>query len=538
MQSKKWKVLIADDEIRIGLLIKKLIKWEELNSACVGIADNGESAYQMINSENPDIVITDIRMPKMNGLDLISKTKEINKHVRFIVISGYKEFEYAHRALRYGVSHYLLKPIKEDELNRVLKESLTELAQKHVDHENEEKLKETVTISEQIIKSNFLDRIINQESLPSIDQIQEEYNLALTADIYLGMVIKLDYRNYEETDARQDSMTVNKVISIVNNKLKSRVKERLISEKENFYIFCLLSYEIDQFREIKGFINGILSEIQDYLIGFEQYEVTIGIGLEKSEFSEIRYSIQEAFDAVKNRIKLGTGRLIYAKHLPLQNKISMTEYLEPLEAKFLACINSYSKEALEHSIQDIFRALQAKGEIDFSSYYELANQLIQSFFEKIEIQDSQGEQLKQFLLVNVQHCYTVGSLKNLLAKYMGAYLEHCLKVLETEPTKPIRKAKQYIDEHYSEKIVLEDIADIVGLNPVYFSTLFKNETGLNFSAYLINIRMEAAKDILRNSNETIAAVAAGVGYKDVRYFSQLFAKTIGIKPALYRKLHS
>ena len=538
MKNKKWKVLIADDEVRIGLLIQKLIQWDELACVLVGIVQNGEEAYQMINNEAPDIVITDIRMPKMNGLELISKTKEINKHVQFIVISGYKEFEYAHRALSYGVSHYLLKPIKEEELNKVIKETVEELKRRQVDDLSKEKLKETVSISEQIIKSNFLNRIINQEETPIADDIQDEYHLDLEGELYLGVVVKLDNRNFEATDSKQDSLTKSKVLSIINEKLEGQVKEKLICEREQGYIFCLLAYEADKFKEIKTLINLVLSEVQDYLIGFEQYEVTIGIGLERKEFEEIRFSIQEAQKAVQNRIELGTGRLIYSKHLPSQDTNSICSYLESLEARLLTSINSYSKETLEHSIQDIFRDLQKEEKHSSFCYYELGNQLIQCFFEKIEIQDNQGQQLKEFLLSSIQHCYSVSGLKSLLIKHLGAYLEHCLKVLETEPTKPIRKAKEYIDQHYSEKIVLEDIAERVGLNPVYFSTLFKNEMDINFSAYLINVRMEAAKHILRNSNETIAAVAAQVGYKDVRYFSQLFAKTIGVKPALYRKLHS
>lgn len=110
--------------------------------------------------------------------------------------------------------------------------------------------------------------------------------------------------------------------------------------------------------------------------------------------------------------------------------------------------------------------------------------------------------------------------------------------METESAKPVRQAKQYIEEHFGEKIVLEDIAAVVELNPVYFSVLFKKETEMNFSAYLLNVRMEKAKEMLCTTNETIAAIGESVGYRDSRYFSQTFTKTVGVKPALYRKLHS
>lgn len=109
MQNKKWRVLIVDDEFRIGRLIKKLIHWDEFALECVDVVDNGGTAFEIIQSVRcPDVVITDIRMPKINGLELIAMTREIHKNMKFVVISGYKEFEYAHQALQYGVEDYLL----------------------------------------------------------------------------------------------------------------------------------------------------------------------------------------------------------------------------------------------------------------------------------------------------------------------------------------------------------------------------------------------------------------------------------------------
>jgi len=538
MQDIKRRVLIVDDEFRIGMLIKKLIKWDEIGLECVAVVDNGETAYNIIISENPDIVITDIRMPKINGLDLICMTKEKNEQVKFIVISGYKEFEYAHRALQYEVNDYLLKPVNEEELNKVLRKIQKEITNECVKQKEEEQLKKTVTASVQIIKSNLLRNIIEQTESTSVDEMKEDYNLHRSATAYRGIDIKLDYWDYKKNDKRQDRLTIEKVISIIEKNFKGNVRDQLICEKDNLNIYCLINYELSNSKEIKNIINCILSEIQEYLLGFEQYEATIGIGSEETEFGEIRFSIRESYRAVQNRIKLGTGRLIYAESVRLENQIEVQKYLDIYKEAFLISIVSYSKVSLEQSINQIYSELQFKENIDFSCYYDIAKELIDMFFNHIAVQNKEGDQLKLFLLNAYQQCYTIGKLKGLLKDYFGEYLEGCLKHLETESTKPIRQAKQYIDEHYNEKIVLEDFANIVDLNPVYFSVLFKKETGLNFSAYLVNVRMEIAKNMLRNSNETIAAIADAVGYKDTRYFSQIFTKTVGIKPALYRKLHS
>ncbi|GKX27674.1 DNA-binding response regulator [Vallitalea longa] len=535
MRDKKLRVLIVDDEFRIGMLVKKLIKWDEIGLECVDVVDKGQTAYDLILTEHPDIVITDIRMPRVSGLDLIRMTKG---QAKFIVISGYREFEYAHKALQYGVNDYLLKPINDKELNKVLKKIKEEIIKACIKQKKEEQLKKTITVSEHIIKSNILNNIIEHEDNLSEIEMKEDYNLMINAAAYRGIDIKLDYRDYEKIDKRQDRLTVEKVISIVEENLNEKVNEQLICEKDNLNLYCLINYELKDSKDIKNAINFILTKIQEYLLGFEQYEVTIGIGSEGKNFDKIRFSIQESFKAVQNRIKLGTGRLIYVESVCLENQFDVHKYLDKKKELFLMSIESLSKVSLEQSINQIYSEFQFQDNIDFSCCYDITNELINMFFNHITIKNKEGEQLKQWLLNVYQQCYTLSKLKRLLKKYLGEYLEKCLRILEVKLSKPIRQAKQYIDEHYNEKIILDDIADIVDLNPVYFSVLFKKETGLNFSSYLVNVRMEIAKEMIRNSNKTISAVADGVGYKDARYFSQIFTKIVGIKPALYRKLYS
>ncbi len=537
MQNKRWRVLIVDDEFRIGMLIKKLIKWNELEMECMNVADNGETALHIIREEVPDIVITDIRMPKINGLDLICMTREISQKVKFIVVSGYKEFEYAHRALQYGVDDYLLKPINENELNEVLKKINNELTMRESQFTEKKEMQKKVSESKQIIKRDFLKNIIEQEEEVDIN----DNRVSLNGDIYRGIDIKLDYVDYNKSDKKQDRITIERVIVIVEEILKSVSEEVLICEKENLHLYCLFNYNYSNAKLIKNSINDILSEIMEYLIGFEQYEVTIGVGKEKTEFGEIRFSIKESNCAVENRIKAGTGRLIYVESVAckecgaeVKSKYALREYQD----EYLAAIESYAKEKLEQSINQIYSYFMLHEDIDFSQCYSTANELIDIFFRYIDIHQEEFQEVKKHLRGSCQHCYTITQLKNLLKNELGGYLEMSREAIEAESAKPVRQARQYINEHYSEKIVLEDIAEIVSLNPVYFSVLFKKETGTNFSTYLVNVRLEKAKEMLSSTNETIAAVGESVGYKDSRYFSQIFTKTVGVKPVLYRKLHS
>lgn len=538
MGENKWKILIADDEIRIGKLIWKLIDWNGLNLECAGIVDNGEAAYDKILEMAPDIVITDIRMPKINGLELVKMSKEYNENLRFIIISGYKEFEYAHKALQYGVNDYLLKPINQEELNSVLEKLSEELSERRLIQKEQEELQKTADVSRYIVKRDLMNTILEDETPVSAREVMQQYHINMNGEFYRGIEVKLDYVNYEKNDLRQDQITVDKVMEIVEQHLKLYANEELICEKPNLCIYSIFNYSGEYVKEIKSIINEILSDIQKYLLGFEQYVVTVGVGREKERFSEVGTSIKEAQRAVGNRIRMGVGRLIYEEVLEISGVFNVHVYMQSHHSRILEAVKECSREKMEMLINEVFSRFQMGEEKDHQKCYELAELLVEIFFEQEEFQDDDTQELKQYLFKCIQHCYTLLKLKELLKNSLGEYLEIRKKSMEMESIKPIRKARQYIDEHFAEKITLEDVAEEIELNPVYFSVLFKKEMDTNFSSYLTNVRMEKAKELLRGGNETIAAVAEQVGYKDFRYFSQMFSKLIGVKPTLYRKLHS
>lgn len=532
---RKWKVLIVDDEFWIGMLIKKLIHWEEFQLECLDVVDNGERAFDVIQSDQcPDIVITDIRMPKVSGLELIEMTRAKNKKIKFVVVSGYKEFEYAHQALQYGVEDYLLKPISEVELNRVMKKIATELGAYWRGVIETEKMQRTVSESRHIIKRDFLKNIIETQD----EMNEEDSSIVLEGEIYRGIDIKLDYVDYNKRDKKQDRLTISRIEEIVEGILKADAKEVLTCEKENLHLYCLFNYDYSKSKQIRNSINDILSEIKGYLLGFEQYEVTIGVGKERTEFGEIRFSIKEAHRAVGNRIKNGVGRLIYAEGIPYDARAKEGFLEEAWKEQLKSAVESYSPDRIEQLINQSYGTYMTSDEGDFSGCYDLAEELVNCFFKFVELHQEETERERKQILSNCQHCYTIRDLKQFLKNSLGGFVRESKEAAEAESVKPIRQAQKYVEEHYGEKIVLEDLAEIVGLNPVYFSVLFKKETGINFSMYLVNVRMEKAKELLCNTNETVAAIGDKVGYKDSRYFSQIFTKQVGIKPVLYRKLHS
>ena len=179
------KVLIADDEVKVGQLVKRLIQWDRLGLTCIGLVTDGQTAYEKILSESPDIVITDIRMPVLTGLEMIQKASEQGVKCHFIVVSGYKYFDYAQKALKYGVEDYLLKPIDEDELNRQLQKIVAEEEQREDKQQQVDQIEKKLEDSKYLRHKEFLRQILSQKQ-ENIDAANTEFGLQLENKCFRG----------------------------------------------------------------------------------------------------------------------------------------------------------------------------------------------------------------------------------------------------------------------------------------------------------------------------------------------------------------
>ena len=532
MSEVRRRVLIVDDEKRIGELIRSLIHWEELDLVCVGLNTDGEMAWGTIQEERPDIVITDIRMPVMSGLEMIRKTRENGIPVDFIVMSGYQEFEYAHTAMQYGVESYLVKPVDEEELNRCLA-GIQQRVRKEAELQEENRtLREKVEKNEWILKQNFLRNIIEQRETAG------EGAVDLHEEIYRGVDIKLDHIDPRNSNASQERITTENVKKIIVDLLQPQVEQLLVCDKEymHIYVLCCCSEEADS--QMGESISTLLMQIKEHLRIMDQFHVTIGIGRAKKAFSEIRFSILESYIAVCNRIVYGTGRLIWADSVYFGDNPAWTQKEQLMRQKIIHDADTLTAEHIPSYIQEVYGSRSELEHVNMAAYYEGAGQTVDSFFSHLDMDEETREKLQKQVLNVLNHCHRAVQLSDLISRFFQECISSAREAAESQLIKPVRMAQQYVEDHYTEKIMLEDVAEVVGLNPVYFSALFKKETGLNFSTYLINFRMEKAKELLTTTNDTISVIAGAVGYPEQKYFSQQFKKVVGVKPVIYRQLHS
>lgn len=533
MVDNRKKVLIVDDEYFIGKLIEKLIKWEEMKLDCAGILDNGQDAIDYIKNNTVDIVITDIKMPGISGLDLIKETKPVSNKIQYIIISGYREFEYARTAMKYGIDHYVLKPINVEDLNEALNDVIKIIDAFENKELREKELMEAVESSEKIIKANILKDIIeNADS-------DRDMIFNSNSGFYRAVNIKLDYESIEQIDKKQDRITVNKIIEIADKILENKVSEVISCDKEFMNVYFLFTYRSSDKDEIKNLLNQILIKINDYLLGFERYRATIGVGGEKTEFNDIKISIKEAQEAISKRLCFGINRIIFYKDICINEgsagRISCLDIANEYRDELKRSIESFSIDKVKYIVNSIFMKISKISLENIDEIYFLTEWAIR-LFDDYDDDMVSGKSDEMNRLLN--SCWNINECKTVFLNYITDCVNYIKNKSEVQILKPVRVTISYIEENFREKITIEEAANIVELNPIYLGSLFKKEVGLSFSNYVIKVRMERAKKLLVETNYTIAAIGGEVGYKDIRYFSQLFAKTVGIKPALYRRLHS
>ncbi|NBH83949.1 response regulator [bacterium C-53] len=531
------KILIADDEKKVGLLVRGLIAWEELDLELLDIVQDGRTAYEIIVEKRPDIVITDIRMPGLSGLEMIRKVTEQGLHVHFIVISGYRYFEYAHTALKYGVKDYLLKPIDEVELNSILKKVCGEAKEKRNLLDKVETLEQNLESSRHMLHRELMERAFEQGE----DHETDVTVVAETKDQETGSFraagIKVDRNIDIAGNEEQERLIVGKLLEMVDAFLKDQVNDLVISTKSGMWIIVLINIQKENRNHILTVLEQMFFKMKSYINNFENYEITMGLSRETEEFSRINLILEMAKEAVECRILKGCGICIESYSEDRNRTVKGQDIVKEYESALKNSIQIFNIGGLEDIVRECF--LKAEQErVMACEYYEMGRCLAVAYARlagELSRETAEGE--LNIWKETIGHCKSIYMLK----RYLRESLKNHLKDLERKQSelerKPILDTIEYMRQNYGQKILLEDIAERFGFHPNYFSEIFKKETGKNFTAFLLEVRIEASKELLRDSNKTIYEIASSVGYKDAKFFSQQFAKVVGIKPKEYRKLY-
>lgn len=514
-------VYIADDEKNICTLLKRLIDWEGLNLSLAGEANDGRTAWAEILEIKPDIVIIDIKMPEMDGLEVIQRVKAIQPEIAFVLISGHREFEYAHAAIRYGVENYLLKPINRQTLDETLRQTIGKL-------QKNRQQAQTITTAGQNreqLRSMLMKHLMQMpDALAHKDtaEICRFYGVDFAKGTFRIACIQPDSK--VDLDARQGENLLIQIEEWFSAAFRCQCAECLSARTRYrcfFLVNCAAQSAPPDYRKL-------LEQAQAHFYPF--CHLTIGLSAECGRFRDVETG--QAERAVRQRLSLGTGRVIaYGAH----HFESIRQNLRRYENDLWQILILGDRQRLRHWFESVAEN-QITPEADPQEYVTFFQGIMERYIQRIREKipdDAQELELLADEAINRPH-----TRESLLQSVLNALLD-CQKKAVDEIQKRdstyVWRAKEYVRTHCHENITLEDISRIIFINPTYFCTLFKKEEGIHFSEYLTRYRLERAKILLSDFELSITDVARQVGYSDARHFSKIFYKAFGVKPSEYRR---
>lgn len=533
------KVLIADDELRICELIFRLIDWESLGMSVIAVAHDGRETIKIIKNEMPDIVITDIRMPGYNGVDVIRIGKEYNSDIQFIIISGYSQFDYAQNAIHYGVSDYLLKPVKAEELTKALLR-----IKNRIDKNNQmySQVKKAWTLEQQnrrLYREQLIMEIAHGKGFDvltkDMNTLNEQYKYEFIPGFFTIVIVKADGLNFEEkTESSFLYEKIQQSLSFAFAPVMQEVQGTMLDN--GTYIF-LFNYE-NEYAEIESQIHRLLNQMLLQKDVFKKLHLTIGLGKRVNCLVEVGKSYETAYLAIKDRILVGTDRIIEGKE-----KIVVQDYKDYFlhtVRELENVVENLDDKRISDIIQEWGTALSKDKEINGYQIEQSAKALVNSYLLSMQKNnytlDEDDNLLKDFMK-SIENCISLGEIQELLSGTLEQSLSEYRHKRALSGSKPIRDAKEYIRNNLAGNLTIQEVSEYVGYSSAHFSVRFKQECGITFSDYVMESRIEKSKELLKNTRETIESIAAAVGYSDVKSFTKNFKKYTEVKPSQYRKIY-
>lgn len=534
------KVFLVEDEMVIRRGIKNSIDWEKEGYIFCGEASDGELAYPMIIKEKPDILITDIRMPFMDGLELCKLVKKELPNIKILILSGYDEFDYAKEAIRLGVTEYLLKPISSGKLLEALNGVSESIRREKEDKDLVRKYMEEMRENTEHEKQKFFEQMIaGNLSMADALETGEKYEMNLSAGMYNLLLFRF---TLGEENRKSGELLGEAEYAI--EKLTERLEYVFEFQRGvEGWAFLLMADNEEQMSER---VKELSKDLEEIMKNYSTIAYFGGIGQPVARLRELEESFREAERALAARFTMELNRIISVEDIRMAQNVDTLDDIE---------ITSFGEIEKTRTMLEKFLNNGAEDEIDeFVDVYinELSEEnlksvlmrqyiimdayiVMMSFCEKFEGIEGEMQAQSEELKNSMKTIQTLEEIKN----YIRMFLKKIIGVRDTISGRRysdiIEIAKDQIRKTYmSDEIFLNTIAAEVGMSPSYFSSIFSKEMGKTFVEYLTEIRMDRAKELLMCSSMKTSEIGYEVGYKDPHYFSYIFKKTQNCTPKEFR----
>lgn len=527
---ERYKVILVDDEAEVIDMIEKKIHWNDLGFEVAGSATNGVKALELVEKLQPDVVLTDIKMPYMDGLELSRRLNREYPNIYIMLCTGFDEFEYAKEAVHLEIKEYMLKPVNATELS----ESLTNL--KHtLDREREEKLnvKKLNDYFQEVLpklQSNFFISLIEgRVEKHDYERFLQAYQVDMKGPLF-GCVIFHTSENHVPEGMNPLLLSMS-----VEREIKQRLMDQWNCLEFIYMGNTLLILELDAEDQITQ-ITDACDRFCRWAYRIMGAVVTAGIGTVCDSLYEISLSYERAREAVSYRVLYGTKRAINIGEIVPKEQIKPVQSEESRMQTLFRAIRIGDSTEIERAAHKEMEKLHKNTET--MSQYNLATMEIVSGFFKFCTDNSLDFNKISGNMQNIYEKVSQMDESSLTAwiVQMSETISEKLKCARNSSARRlIVEAQNIVKERYMEAdISLDEICTVLGVSNSYFSSLFKKEAGKSFISYLTDYRMDIAAEMILNTDEKSYTIAEKVGYLDANYFSYVFKKKFGVSPSKYR----
>ena len=542
------KTFLVEDEVVIREMIKKMIPWEQYGFELAGEAADGEMALPLILKSKPDLLITDIKMPFMDGLTLCRLVKKELPDIRIVILSGYDDFNYAKQAISIGVEDYLLKPITKNAFIERLEEIHNRYEHEKTQREYYEKFRLEMQEYEKNASRDFFETLVRADSdLAELYRRADKLNLDIVAEAYNILIFTPDtsegnYNSYEECSDWEAE---------VQDKINTYFLNHPVAILFRHQVFSYAILVKGQKNTIEKNTEECVKAIQDIMDQTEgRTDWFIAVGKSADRLSMLGHSYRTAVRANSFRY-LYDGHILDYQSLEAQKEnpsdsrredsvqlrnVNINALNPAILQKFLS---SGLAEEVDDFIRDYFNAIgqEPMGSLVFRNYVVLNVRFsVLSFLKKLGCDDSEISGQETENIVD-----ETGKTIEAAVAYCGKILKKAIALRDenagNQNRSVLKLAVDFIDHNYmDEEISLNKAAHVANVSANHFSALFSQNMGQTFTEYLTDLRMSKAKELLRCTAMRSSEIAGEVGYKDAHYFSYLFKKTQGMTPSEYRKM--
>lgn len=529
-----YRIMLVDDEEEVRKGIIRKLDWERLGFQVVGDAENGQDALEKIEQLEPDVIMTDIRMPYMDGLSLSARIRQKYPSIKILIFSGYDDFEYAQQAIKLNVTEYILKPVNVEELTEILNRVRENLDEEIEQRRNVHLLRERYRSSLPIIRELYLNDLVRGNARGGIEDHLREYGVdILDARKWCAVVLDLECEHTGNPE-EQELLSIS-----VRQLLEDHLKPYYRLQAFNSAAGVAVIIAVDENNTQTAMID-LLGDICKETKRIFQIVVTIGIGYSCTELSQLCKSYQAAVDALGYKAIVGTGKTIYINDVePVSRGKLRLEAKD--EEELTAAVKFGPKEVIERAVQNLV-AKMSDVKVHQNQYQGYKMAIVSCLTRLMQQQDMNVEEVFDSretyadLFSGFQRSEEFSSVLIKIAERMHDVMN---RERDNTTRKVILEAKRYIQEHYQNPdLSVEMMCRQLHMSPAYFSTIFKKETGQTYIAYLTELRLNKAVELLNTTNDKTYVIAQKVGYQEQNYFSYVFKKRFGVSPTRYRNAPS